>query len=409
MNNKNRTIGVLTLLGKDRNYGGALQAYALHKKFETLGYASELIKFEAKKESVKSEEINPSVIGRIRTYSTDVIFKKTIKRVLRLPISISDRLRQKSYEKSKALRFEAFDNFRETYIPQTKTTYIKDNINQVLSKYDFFVCGSDQVWNPVWYNEFHRMEFVPDSIPKFSYAASISADSLTNEQRKVFRKFLSDYIGISVREKQAVELLQDLSPVTPVHSLDPTLLLDKAEWDTIVSDRQVKEPYMFCYFLDCGEKLRKLAKKYAKKKGLRVVCIPYATNHYNRFDIKYSNQMIQSASPANFISLIKHADIVLTDSFHASVFSSIYEKEFFAFRRYGATGMSARIETLTQMFNTHQRFCNTDDKETIAYMEQCPPIDYSNKDEYLKLKEQSVSYLKDMLEKSEQMVKNNEI
>lgn len=408
MTNTKRKIAVITMRCNTRNYGGALQAYALHKQFEKLCCFSELINFIIRKPSVVVEQ-TPSIIDRIRRVfrqSPIVLFKKVCSRAI---MTLRNEFEQKPFEKSRAMRHKAFDSFEKTYIPQTDTVYTKDTIREVFSRYDFFVCGSDQVWNPRWYNEFYRLDFVPETFPKFSYAASISVDSLTDEQQEVFRNSLSSYIGVSVREKQAVSLLQGLSPVPPVHVLDPTLLLDRSDWDAIASERLVKQPYMFCYFLDCGEKLRELAKQYAKKHHLRVVCIPYVLNQYHKFDKKYTDQFIESASPADFISLIKHADVVFTDSFHASVFSSVYEKEFFAFRRYGAPGMSARIETLTQLFGTEERFCDTDDKETVSYIESCSPIDYSNKQEYLQLKERSVAYLKEMLEKSEKMVENYEV
>lgn len=401
-------IAVVTCLGKDRNYGGALQAYALHKQFGKLGFLSELISFSRRK---TCEITNTTALGinRFFHHPPFVILKKGIRRIVSLPPRTIQKLKLKSFDKSGYLRQKAFDDFVKKHIPKTEVTYTKENINEVLDIYDFFVCGSDQVWNPKWYDEFYRMDFVPNTFPKFSYAASISVDSLTDEQQEVFENTLSSYVGVSVREKQAVALLKDLSPVTPVHSLDPTLLLDRTDWDSIASERLVKEPYIFCYFLDCGEKLRKLAKQYAKKKKMRVVCIPYVLNTYHKFDKKYSDIFIESATPADFISLIKHAELVLTDSFHASVFSSIYDKEFFAFRRYGAPGMSSRIETLTQMFGIEERFCNTDEKETISYMEQCVPVDFSKQDEFLRMREKSIAYLKDMLQKSEDMVKENEV
>lgn len=408
MIDRKRTIAVTTMRCNTRNYGGALQAYALHKEFEKLGYFSELINFDISKLTENANENKTIGTKRIFRYSPVVLYKKVLKRIILKPHKIYDRFQQRKFQRSRTMRHQAFDNFEKNHIPQTDIVYTKDNFKEVLAHHDFFVCGSDQVWNPKFYNEFYRMDLVPKSFPKFSYAASVSANSLTDEQSDVFRQTLSSYIGVSVREKQTVSLLQNLSPVPPIHSLDPTLLLDRTDWDIIASNRLVKKPYVFCYFLDCGEKLRKLAKEYAKKKHLRVVCIPYVLNCYHTYENKYNDQFIESASPADFISLIKFADVVFTDSFHASVFSTIYKKDFFVFRRHGSPGMSSRIETLTQMFGTDERFCDTDEKETISYIEQCSPIDFSNQEEYLCLKEKSIAYLMEMLKKSEQKV-NNEI
>ena len=404
MNQKKGTIGVATLHFKNRNYGCALQAYALHKQLERLGYSSELINF-SKKDQIQSSNENMEIgFSRVFSYSLFEIVKKILRRIVIMLKRIVDKFRKKHFVKSRALRHQSFDEFEQRFIPQTDIIYTEDNIEETLQKYDFFVCGSDQIWNPRWYNAFYRLDFVPEEYPKFSYAASISTDVLTGEEKDVFKNTLTSYIGVSVREKQAVSLLEDLSPVTPVHALDPTLLLDATTWDEIATERIVKEPYVFCYFLGCGEELRKLAKQYSKKKNIRVVCIPYVLNRYHKLDKKYSDKFIEAASPADFISLIKYAEVIFTDSFHATVFSLIYEKEFFVFRRYGFPGMSARIETLTQMFGTEERFCDTDEKESVEYIEKCCRIDYSNKQEFEDLKEQSIAYLTEMLKKSEEKV-----
>lgn len=404
---KDKKIGVCTLRGQVRNYGCALQAYALHKEFEKLGYHSEIINLEPSKKVKADNKIFD--LAWFKQYSPTMALKLTAKRIDQASRKKAEQIIYKKdllkFEKHKQLRHEAFDKFDNEYIPKGSVLYSADKTDAILAEYDIFVSGSDQVWNPRWYNEFYRMDFVPDSFPKFSYAASVSVNSLTDAQKETFKKSLSSYIGVSVREEQSVSLLEELSPVLPVHSLDPTLLLGRSDWDAVASERLVSEPYLFCYYLDCGKKLRKLAKDYAKKRGLRVVCIPYIMNKFNKYERKYTDEFVDSAAVGEFVSLIKHADVVFTDSFHASVFSSIYEKEFFVFRRYGFPGMNVRVKTLTDMFGTEERYCDTDEKETVSYLEKCTPVDYSKQEKYTQLKEKSVAYLAEMLEKSERMVK----
>ncbi len=394
-------IAIITHYHQSQNYGGNLQAYALCEVLRQLGTVSAQLQIPVS--PVENISISTSIGTRIRTF-----LKKTPSYMIRaVQRKIAQICHQKAYANAVTLRHQSFHHFHHDLIPHSDTIYTHDNIADSLAKYDIFITGSDQVWNPIWYTPAFRLDFVPSDVPKFSYAASVSAKVLTEEQKETFRQSLRNYIGVSVREEDTVSLLEPLSPVTPVHSLDPTLLLTYEDWDKIAAGRIVDEPYMFCYFLDTGKKLRKLAYDYAKKHGLKVVAIPFLMDTYNQWDKKYSDILLPDTSPEKFISLVKYAEVVCTDSFHASVFSSLYQKEYYAFRRAGHEGMSVRLQTLAALFGTEARFCDTDEKETLTYMEQCPKMDYTKQEKYLQMKEQSVSYLREMLEKAERMLERS--
>ena len=253
------------------------------------------------------------------------------------------------------------------------------------------------MWNTEWYTPVFFLKFVPSDKIKISYAASISKDSLTDGEKEVFKKSLADYKAVSVREEQAEELIKDLSPVKPVVTLDPTLLLDEGDWDKVCAPRVVDEDYIFCYFLGNNPKERKIAKKFAKEKGLKLVSIPL-TGAMVYSDLKFGDVVLPAASPEEFISLIKHASYVFTDSFHAVVFSQIYKRQYFAFNRDSKGSMNSRIINITNLFDTQERFCNGKDRETLKYVHSLKDIDFTRPNKRFEdLKEFSIDFLRENL------------
>ena len=134
-------------------------------------------------------------------------------------------------------------------------------------------------------------------------------------------------------------------------------MLDKYEWDNICYKKIIEEPYIFCYFLGDDEKQRKIVTDYAKVKNLRIVTLPNMDGRKRKCDNLFGNFKLYSISPDQFISLIKYSEMVFTDSFHASAFSIIYDKDFFVFPRKNANSMSNRIISLLQLFKIEERFC----------------------------------------------------
>lgn len=378
------------------NYGGVLQAYALcisiikfsSCEAEQICYPledSDNYRFALKKEE-----------NRVR-----YIIKKYTKLFLHLPGKIKTKYFAYKYNATIARYFEerrlAFSHFNQEVIPHSEKTYISDNIAETLSKYDAFITGSDQVWNPNWYTPVFFLDFVPSDKVKISYAASISKDSLTDKEKEVFRKSLADFKAVSVREEQAVDLIKDLSPVKPVVTLDPTLLLDESDWDKVCAPRVVQDDYIFCYFLGDNPKERKIAKRFAKEKGLKLVSVPL-TGAKVYSDLKFGDVILLAASPEEFISLIKHASYVFTDSFHAVVFSQIYKRQYFVFNRDSKGSMNSRIINITNLFDTQERFCNGKDKETLKYVQSLEDIDFTRPNKkFEELKEFSINFLKENL------------
>ena len=194
-----------------------------------------------------------------------------------------------------------------------------------------------------------------------------------------------------------VDLLQPLSPVKVEWVLDPVFLLEKSDWDDVAcKNSHFKGKYIFCYFLGENKKERQIARKYARKRHLKVVTIKDLFVEYNvRLDERFANIRIENANPSDFVSLIKNSEYVFTDSFHATAFSLIYKKQFFVFNRYKNGGMNDRIKSILNLFNAINRFCEAE-QENFDYVNNLKDLNYlDNQEEFEKLKKQSVKFMID--------------
>ena len=373
-------IGILTHYYKSLNYGGNLQAYSLITKLKKQGYCAEQISFSMNNKSLSTQ------------MNRDILFytKHPLHCVKAIIRKIENR-----YHNVLARRKIAFSKFNQNTIPHSKEIYQSDSIQNYVEHYDVFITGSDQVWNFTWYNSEFFLDFVPSDKIKLSYAASLACDTLTDSQKKIFLNSLKDFKAVSVREKSAVELISELSPVPVENVLDPTLLLDKEDWDEICSDRIVAEDYLFCYFLGENKKSRKLAERFAKQNNLKLVTIPHAGGWIKLADRNFGDIRLFDATPNDFISLIKHAKYVFTDSFHAVVFSYIYQKQYFVFNRNRTGEMSSRIQDITELFCSEDHFCSNKERECLSYIQALPSIDYTQANPtFERLRQESIEFLK---------------
>lgn len=393
-------IGIVTHYYNSDNYGGNLQAYALCRILQNMGEEPEQIQVPVRGIWLDA----PKGVQKNKLESCIWILS-------RIPGIIPRKIIRKKYEikKRNQQRKDAFFHFNRELIPHSSQIYLDTNIQECVKEYDAFITGSDQVWNVTTYIPAFFLDFVPPCIPKFSYAASVGSKELTPIQKDMFIHSLKDYMGVSVREEDAVLLLQELSPVEVKWVLDPALLLDKKEWDKVCKERIIQTNYMFCYFLGDDETVRQAAKDYAKKHGLSIVTLPFLQGDYRKCDAGFGDIARNDISPEQFISLIKYADYIFTDSFHAVVFSLIYKKQYFAFSRKGMVCMESRIYSLSKIFGTESRFCDTEEKVDICYMEGLEAIDYSKESEcYLDLKQASVRYLEENIRKAKKFTKRHQ-
>lgn len=374
-----RKVGILTLYYNNRNYGGLLQAYALTRTINEIGFPCEQI-------CRKFGNVGGSGKRRIK-----------IRNIIKYTRTLVNLLKNRFYAKITRKRDAAMYRFRDI-IPHSKTVYRSCEMEACLKDYDVFITGSDQVWNMDWYRKEYFLDFVPENITKLSYAASMPNVYITDEQKEIVKQHLESFDAISVREEETTKFLRKLTGKDVVQVLDPTLLLDKLQWDDICSNRIIEGDYIFCYFLGTEKAGRKQAKRFAKKLNYKIVTLPHLVE-FCKNDLFFADVNLYDISPKQFISLIKHAKYVITDSFHAAVFSTIYKTKYFVFDRTDIGKMSGRITTLLSLTGNEFRFChgNKADFEYMLENKDKPVTDTT--EGFIKMKNDSIEFLKNILKK----------
>lgn len=364
-----KKIAVLTLFHNSTNYGGNLQAYALCQALNQQGFQAEQLRIDCYEDCYALQTMSRAKFAIL----------KAVKRPAKAVLSRffpGYRRKKATQQQLRQPLLDAFRHFNYDLTPHSGRVYTSATIGKAADLYDGFVTGSDQVWNPRWYSAPFFLTFVKHK-PKVAYAASIAQASLPQWIRALYRKHLRDFTAVSVRETAAVQLLEGIAPEEAEFVLDPTLLLTRQDWDKVCTPRQVAEPYAFCYFLGDDPAMRQTAAAYAQAHGLTLVTIPNATGLVHKNDKNFGDLQLATPSPEEFISLIRHADQVFTDSFHASVFSLIYERQFCVFARAGHKAMGSRLDSLTALFHVEERHCDTPERTCLSYVESLSPIDYS--------------------------------
>ncbi len=351
--------GILSLYYNNANYGGLLQAYALTTALNKLGVDGEQICYDAKnaKNPLHGTELGKK--EKIKKYGIKYIFfmigdkcKKKYRRYKLANIPFQDEQKQLIEKRIQALKV-----FEQQTVLHSDRIYNDSDIRESATIYDAFVCGSDQIWNPSFIRDEYLLKFVPEGKKKIAYAASISRNSLTDGQRDYICEALKDFDAISVREKTAVSLLSSGNGGNAIECMpDPTFLLEEQDWNNLIEKEGntniPSEDYILCYFLGDSVKQRKIVKEMAQKRNLKIVSFPHVLGNLRYADAKFGcDQEEYECSPAQFINLIKHAKYVATDSFHATVFSIIYKREFIVFHREKTSYGNSMISRLTDLLD----------------------------------------------------------
>ena len=305
-------IGILTF-HKSVNYGSVLQAWALQRMLTMKGIESEIIDYE------------PEKYGDLY----DVFLKPgrphfLVKNINRVPV-MAILARQK----------RSFARFRRDNLRLSAESYTLENQEDICGKdYEAVICGSDQIWN-TGASDSDTIYFLPFPISgrKIAYAVSLNTGSFEGEvRRELFKRWISDYDYLSCREQNGVEkirgLLGDDRQVDL--NLDPTLLLSRIEYSRITSPRLVRGRYIFVYYVWFNSSIVEAAREISRRTGLPAYTIEMAKGGraYLRLIKNGIRPVTRTLAPGDYLSLIKNADYVVTDSFHGTAFSLIFEKQF---------------------------------------------------------------------------------
>lgn len=211
----------------------------------------------------------------------------------------------------------------------------KKELSENCSRYEAILVGSDQLWLPGNIAaDYYTLNFVPNYINTIAYATSFGQSSLPNDSTKLAKVFLSKIKHISVREEAGAKLINNITGRKVPVVCDPTLLFSDKDWMIIQEDVPIIEnDYILVYFLGRNSLHREFVTRLKKETGLKVVCLPHI-DEYVKSDESCSDVRLYDVDPGQFLNLIRNAKYVCTDSFHCSVFSIQYEREFFTFRRF---------------------------------------------------------------------------
>ena len=331
-----KKIGLLTYYGD--NYGACLQAFALQTVIKRMNYDVEIIEYRVSSAKVK-------LIDRLLN--------------LRNPVKIiKGRIANRKNRLNYAKRHDCFEKFRNEYLNIVKNDcrqYVDFYSNPPL--YDGYVCGSDQIWNPYFTNgcdPVRFLDFVPSRRRRIAYAPSIGVDKIDGNYAADMKKYLSKMDNISVREKDGAIIIKSLIGEDVPVVLDPTLLLTKEDWCSLINKKRIDTPYIFCYFFGNLDYMDQLKEFYRNHTGLPIVTFPFNYREIqDEKDIK-----IFDAGPIDFVNLIKNASLVLTDSFHATAFSINMEVPFYSLLRdlnKCETNMNSRIYTILNKMELETR------------------------------------------------------
>ena len=363
------------------NYGSILQAYALQEELNHQeGVEYEIICQYGKKVASVS-----NLKDKLKRFGLKVTLKRIIWKF--------------GFKKLRA-RNRKIQKFMDEHLCVSEQEYNEENIKEANLQYDGFVCGSDQVWNPelVKMDSIYWLNFVEQGKLKFSYAPSVGVNSFTNEQAEQLRKNLMDFKKISTREETSTCLINRAMKCNCCKTvLDPTLLVERTFWDKITVEKKYKEPYFFVYMLRGTKRQRKLIETFAKLAGLKIMTIPFLdTERIELYDFKFGDYKLWDADPAEFISAIRYANCVITDSFHSMVFSCLYHRPFYIFPKIGKAQLNRVIE-LHKMFEIPSRMIQ--EETTAEDLFNMPEINWEKVDLILeKKRKESRQYLDEVFQ-----------
>lgn len=367
------TTGIITMFYNSTNYGGILQAYALVRVLEKLDIEAEQIRY-----------------NNFSAYNFARRFKGKIVKYLPLiknPIIL--KYYWKIWKRSNVVKKAA-----ERLVPHSKRIYTEKNIYKCITFYDSFITGSDQVWYGDWPAYF--LPFVPAGKKKIAYAVSTGKTNLSPHDINMIEFYTRDYTAISIRESDIVAILKNVLNDRIISlAMDPTMLLEKNDWENIASHRIIQNSYMFCYYLGSDIRMRQLAAQYSMENNLTLVTIPHMQGKLENNDIYFGDIQSFDATSEDFLSYIKYADVIFTDSFHACVFSQMFQKQYFVFGRTERKEMNNRIETLVNMFNVQRHFLQDIDNISCTQLSAIPQIDHDRvSQDFSRLKNESIEFLK---------------
>lgn len=337
------------------NFGTYLQAYALQNYISGLGYEVKILD-------------DSSIIPIPKTLRYRLLHP--IKEQIKFLLKPSFRKLDKQDIRSKGL----YKSFRDDYLVIDKYIHPLQDLDK---KYDIYVCGSDQIWSPIGFDTDENKDFYFASFSKnrkIAYASSIGVSKIPEKYTNHYKQLLSSFSSLSSRENNGVNELAHITNKSVEHVVDPTLLLSKDQWTDLLAKEGnnglSKERYVLLYLLTYNLSYIQNAIVFAKRNNLELKVI-------HSIGVSMNDLRTEDAGPIEFMKLIKNASFIFTDSFHGTIFSIIFEKQFITFKRFKDEDKNSQNSRVYDLLN-QLKFGDRLKGEDSHARENYESIDYAN-------------------------------
>jgi hypothetical protein len=384
---KMKSVGIITI--QKSNFGGCLQSYALWTYIESIGYNCEII--DLYRPVMKGYKNETNLLSFTTTRKN--VQSKSIKPfIIRIYSLLQNYIRQRNYKYNfiNNKNFELFNSLIKYSQPYKSI----DSLYKNPPEYDIYITGSDQVWNPdmPFENEPYLLTFAPIGKKLIAYASSFGRVNLPDEFKINYKKCLEKYDLISVREETGQKIIGEIAGMKSNLVIDPTMLLDVNYWQIISTQPDIMQKYLFCFSLNSNSELIKYASKICKNNKLVLVII--SNNMFDYEGVKTINK--NDSGPKEWLGLIENAEIVITDSFHGTVFSILFNRQFQSFidKSKNKVHLGTRIENILNKLSLESQLINN-----LSIEKEISKIEYSKVNAKLEqLRMESKNFIDNALE-----------
>lgn len=373
-------IGIMTFHASN-NCGSMLQAYALQNILKKeLGEESEIINF--------SNENQQDMYALFRKMDS---FKD-------VGINIATSVFYNKFKK----HYKDYKKFMNKDLKLSEASYVtSEELKNMTEKYDILITGSDQVWNikckdadDAYYLNFAK------NVKKIAYAPSFGATNIIEESddTEKYKNYMMDFKALSCRENNGSKWIKKLTGRDAPVLLDPTLLLNSSEWDKLINTAESDKKYIFYYAFKYSDEVNAKVKMISEKTKMPVIIMD--VKWWLKKGIKNGFKISKDGGPLEFLRLVRNASLVLTTSFHGTVFSIIYNKKFWFLDSSMHNKNDDRAFTLLESVGLENRMVDVKNADNIDIMKE---IDYSEPNKKLqKLQQKSINYLKENIKDEEE-------
>lgn len=312
------------------NYGSALQTWALHQAIKKVGYTPVLVDY-CPDILADKDPLNPFANMWDKDEESRRMCEMTLPAI------------RENYVK--------FENFYRERFTRTERKYTSENFNNIQrdEKLDGFICGSDTIFctDEFGFDDGYYANYSVMKGRSVSYAASFGDPHFTDETYPILNDRLQNFKALGIRENLMLPYLKEHTEVPVQRVIDPTLLLKPEDYDEIVLPRQEEEKYLLLYARRYSPQMEAYAEKLAKENGWKIVDISLRAVNAER-----GHKMAYTAGVEEFLSLVKHAEFIVTNSFHGMIFSVQFKRPFVVFSREQCNN---KIEELSDLFGLQDR------------------------------------------------------